>query len=108
MLVSKELISLLHLSLLHLEEDKTALSQESRRIETLVSCCCDVLRKLKARLQSLKAEKEEAMHKEEMALRGKDAVRCHVFVPGCERSLPQGSCRNTKSPETQMTACLGE
>ncbi|XP_041579907.1 sperm-associated antigen 5 isoform X2 [Vulpes lagopus] len=73
-LVSKELISLLHLSLLHLEEDKTALSQESRRIETLVSCCCDVLRKLKARLQSLKAEKEEAMHKEEMALRGKDAA----------------------------------
>ncbi|XP_072603915.1 sperm-associated antigen 5 isoform X4 [Vulpes vulpes] len=73
-LVSKELISLLHLSLLHLEEDKTALSQESRRIETLVSCCCDMLRKLKARLQSLKAEKEEAMHKEEMALRGKDAA----------------------------------
>ena len=28
MLVSKELISLLHLSLLHLDEDKTALSQE--------------------------------------------------------------------------------
>uniref|UniRef100_A0A8I3RU95 Ribosomal protein S6 kinase related n=2 Tax=Canis lupus familiaris TaxID=9615 RepID=A0A8I3RU95_CANLF len=73
-LVSKELISLLHLSLLHFEEDKTALSQESRRIETMVSCCCDVLRKLKARLQSLKAEKEEAMHKEEMALRGKDAA----------------------------------
>ncbi|CAD7667581.1 unnamed protein product [Nyctereutes procyonoides] len=73
-LVSKELISLLHLSLLHLEEDKTALNQESRRIETLVSCCCDVLRKLKARLQSFKTEKEEAMHKEEMALRGKDAA----------------------------------
>lgn len=28
MLVSKELISLLHLSLLHLDEDKTTLSQE--------------------------------------------------------------------------------
>ena len=28
MLVSKELISLLHLSLLHLEEDKTTVSQE--------------------------------------------------------------------------------
>ncbi|XP_035580515.1 sperm-associated antigen 5 isoform X3 [Zalophus californianus] len=47
-LVSKELISLLHLSLLHLEEDKTTVSQESRRAETLVSCCCDVLKKLKA------------------------------------------------------------
>ncbi|KAI5765924.1 SPAG5 [Gulo gulo luscus] len=73
-LASKELISLLHLSLLHLEEDKTAVSQESRRAETLVSCCCDVLKKLKARLQSLKAEREEAKHKEEMALRGKDAA----------------------------------
>ncbi|XP_035580514.1 sperm-associated antigen 5 isoform X2 [Zalophus californianus] len=73
-LVSKELISLLHLSLLHLEEDKTTVSQESRRAETLVSCCCDVLKKLKARLQSLKAEREEAKHKEEMALRGKDAA----------------------------------
>uniref|UniRef100_A0A452RHC0 Sperm associated antigen 5 n=1 Tax=Ursus americanus TaxID=9643 RepID=A0A452RHC0_URSAM len=73
-LVSKELISLLHLSLLHLEEDKTTVSQESRRAETLVSCCCDVLKKLKTRLQSLKAEREEAKHKEEMALRGKDAA----------------------------------
>ncbi|XP_047562747.1 sperm-associated antigen 5 isoform X1 [Lutra lutra] len=73
-LASKELISLLHLSLLHLEEDKTAVSQESRHAETLVSCCCDVLKKLKARLQSLKAEREEAKHKEEMALRGKDAA----------------------------------
>lgn len=73
-LVSKELISLLHLSLLHLEEDKTTVSQESRRAETLVSCCFDVLKKLKARLQSLKAEREEAKHREEMALRGKDAA----------------------------------
>ncbi|XP_039108364.1 sperm-associated antigen 5 isoform X2 [Hyaena hyaena] len=73
-LVSKELISLLHLSLLHLEEDKTTLNQESRRAETLVSCCFDVLKKLKARLQSLKAETEEAKHREEMALRGKDAA----------------------------------
>uniref|UniRef100_A0A8C7BLD2 Sperm associated antigen 5 n=1 Tax=Neovison vison TaxID=452646 RepID=A0A8C7BLD2_NEOVI len=73
-LASKELMSLLHLSLLHLEEDKTAVSQESRHAETLVSCCCDVLKKLKARLQSLKAEREEAKHKEEMALRGKEAA----------------------------------
>ncbi|XP_029784973.1 sperm-associated antigen 5 isoform X2 [Suricata suricatta] len=73
-LVSKELVSLLHLSLLHLEEDKTTVSQESRRAETLVSCCFDVLKKLKARLQSLKAEREEAKHKEEMALRDKDAA----------------------------------
>ncbi|XP_019502665.1 PREDICTED: sperm-associated antigen 5-like [Hipposideros armiger] len=73
-LVSKELVSLLHLSLLHLEEDKTTVSQESRHAETLVSCCFDVLKKLKARLQSLKAEREEAKHREEMALRGKDAA----------------------------------
>lgn len=33
-----------------------------------------MLKKLKARLQSLKAEREEAKHKEEMALRGKDAA----------------------------------
>ncbi|XP_032176192.1 sperm-associated antigen 5 isoform X3 [Mustela erminea] len=46
----------------------------SRHAETLVSCCCDVLKKLKARLESLKAEREEAKHKEEMALRGKDAA----------------------------------
>ncbi|XP_006165510.1 sperm-associated antigen 5 [Tupaia chinensis] len=74
MLVSKELISLLHLSLSHLEEDKTAVSQESRRAETLVSCCFDVLKKLRAKLQSLKAEKEEARQREEMALRGKEAA----------------------------------
>ncbi|XP_059525353.1 sperm-associated antigen 5 isoform X3 [Myotis daubentonii] len=73
-LVSKELISLLYLSLLHLEEDKTTVSQESRRTETLVSCCFDVLKKLRARLQSLKTEREEAKHGEEMALRGKDAA----------------------------------
>ncbi|XP_066219795.1 sperm-associated antigen 5 [Saccopteryx leptura] len=73
-LVSKELISLLHLSLLHLEEDKTSVSQESRRTETLVSCCFDVLKKLRARLQSLKTESEEAKYREEMALRGKDAA----------------------------------
>ncbi|XP_015994565.2 sperm-associated antigen 5 isoform X3 [Rousettus aegyptiacus] len=73
-LVSKELISLLHLSLLHLEEDKTTVSQESRRAETLISCCFNVLKKLRARLQSLKAEREEAKHREEMALRGKDAA----------------------------------
>ncbi|KAG8520105.1 Sperm-associated antigen 5, partial [Galemys pyrenaicus] len=73
-LVSKEVISLLHLSMLRLEEDKTTMSQESRRVETLVSCCFDVLKKLKARLQSLKAESEEAKHREEMALRGQDAA----------------------------------
>lgn len=55
-----------------------------------------MLKKLKARLQSLKAEREEAKHKEEMALRGKDAVRCQAFVPGCGRSLLQGSCKNTE------------
>ncbi|XP_008580864.1 PREDICTED: sperm-associated antigen 5 isoform X2 [Galeopterus variegatus] len=72
--VSKELISLLDLSLLHLEEDKTTVSQESRRTETLVSCCFDMLKKLRAKLQSLKAEREEARHREEMALRGKDVA----------------------------------
>ncbi|KAK2493788.1 hypothetical protein MC885_021085 [Smutsia gigantea] len=73
-LVSKELISLLHLSLLHLEEDKTTVHQESRHAETLVSCCFDVLKKLKARLQSLKMESEETKQREERALRGKDAA----------------------------------
>ena len=46
-----------------------------------MSCCFDVLKKLKARLQSLKAEREEAKHREELALRGKDAVRCQALVP---------------------------
>ncbi|XP_057357142.1 sperm-associated antigen 5 isoform X1 [Manis pentadactyla] len=73
-LVSKELISLLHLSLLHLEEDKTTVHQESQHAETLVSCCFDMLKKLKARLQSLKTEREEAKQREERALRGKDAA----------------------------------
>ncbi|XP_008008992.3 sperm-associated antigen 5 [Chlorocebus sabaeus] len=74
LLVSKELISLLHLFLLHLEEDKTTVSQESRHTEILVSCCFDLLKKLRAKLQSLKAEREEARHREEMALRGKDVA----------------------------------
>ncbi|XP_003416971.1 sperm-associated antigen 5 isoform X2 [Loxodonta africana] len=73
-LVSKDVTSLLHLSMLHLEEDKTTVSQESQRVEALVSCCCDVLKKSKAKVQSLKAEREEARQKEEMALRGKDAT----------------------------------
>ncbi|XP_036926006.1 sperm-associated antigen 5 [Sturnira hondurensis] len=73
-LVSKELVSLLHLSLLHLEEDRTTVNQESQHAETLVSCCFDMLKKLRARLQSLKTEREEAKHREEMALRGKDAA----------------------------------
>ncbi|XP_037018761.2 sperm-associated antigen 5 isoform X2 [Artibeus jamaicensis] len=73
-LVSKELVSLLHLSLLYLEEDRTTVNQESQRAETLVSCCFDMLKKLRARLQSLKTEREEAKHREEMALRSKDAA----------------------------------
>ncbi|XP_007935564.1 sperm-associated antigen 5 [Orycteropus afer afer] len=73
-LVSKEVISLIQLSLLHLEEDKTAVSQESQRAEALVSCCFDILKKSRTKVKSLKAEREEARHKEEMALRGKDAA----------------------------------
>ncbi|XP_037663856.1 sperm-associated antigen 5 isoform X2 [Choloepus didactylus] len=73
-LVFKELTSLFHLSLLHLEEDRTAVNQESRHAETLVSCCFDVLKKSRANLQSLKAEREEARHREEIALRGKDVA----------------------------------
>lgn len=38
-----------------------------------------MLKKLKARLQSLKTEREEAKQREERALRGKDAVRCQAF-----------------------------
>ena len=48
-----------------------------------------MLKKLRARLQSLKTEREEAKHREEMALRGKDAVRCQAFVPGCKGFLRQ-------------------
>ncbi|KAM5274036.1 sperm-associated antigen 5 [Ctenodactylus gundi] len=73
-LVSKELMSLLHLSLLHIEEDKTIVNQEYRHAETLVSCCFDVLKKLKAKLQKLEMEREEAKHREEVALREKDAA----------------------------------
>lgn len=68
--VSKELLSLLHLSLLQLEEDKTTMNQESGCAETLVSCF-DVLKKLRAKLQSLKTEREEAKQREEVTLRSK-------------------------------------
>jgi len=54
-----------------------------------VSCCFDVLKKLRARLQHLKAEREEAKQREELALRGKDVVRCHAFATGYGRSLPK-------------------
>ncbi|MEJ1288701.1 hypothetical protein NN561_019735 [Cricetulus griseus] len=74
MLVSRELISLLHLSLTHMNEDRMTVSQESRRAETLVSSCSHVLKKLRAKLQSLRTEREEAKHREEMALHGKDAA----------------------------------
>ncbi|XP_006891019.1 PREDICTED: sperm-associated antigen 5 [Elephantulus edwardii] len=73
-LVSKEVINLLHLSLVHLEDDKATVSQKSQHAKALVSCCFDVLKKSRAKVQSLIAEREEAMHKEEMALRGKDAA----------------------------------
>ncbi|XP_021086817.2 sperm-associated antigen 5 isoform X2 [Mesocricetus auratus] len=74
MLVSRELISLLHLSLTHMNEDTMTVSQESRRAETLVSSCSHVLKKLRAKLQSLRTEREEARHREEMALHDKDAA----------------------------------
>uniref|UniRef100_A0A8C0VVJ0 Sperm-associated antigen 5 n=1 Tax=Castor canadensis TaxID=51338 RepID=A0A8C0VVJ0_CASCN len=73
-LASKELISLLHLSLLHVEEDRMTMSQESQHAKTLVSCCFDVLKKMRPKLQSLSTEREEARHREEMALKGKDAA----------------------------------
>ncbi|XP_004857053.1 sperm-associated antigen 5 isoform X2 [Heterocephalus glaber] len=73
-LVSEELTTLLHLSLLYIEEDKTTMSQESRLAENLVSCCFDMLKKLKTKLQSLKTEREEARHREELALRDKDVA----------------------------------
>ncbi|XP_051014010.1 sperm-associated antigen 5 [Acomys russatus] len=73
-LVSRELLSLLHLSLAHMKEDRNAVSRESRRAETLVSSCSHVLKRLKAKLQSLRTEREEARRREEMALKGKDAA----------------------------------
>ncbi|XP_028615162.1 sperm-associated antigen 5 [Grammomys surdaster] len=73
-LVSRDLMSLLHLSLTHVQEDRVTVSQESQRAETLVSSCSRVLKKLRAKLQSLKTEWEEARHREEMALKDKDAA----------------------------------
>ncbi|XP_042548017.1 sperm-associated antigen 5 [Dipodomys spectabilis] len=73
-LASKELISLLHLSLLHDKEDRMTVNQESQRAETLVSCCFDMLKKLRAKFQSLRTEREEAKNGEERALKGKDAA----------------------------------
>ncbi|KAM4844284.1 sperm-associated antigen 5 [Thomomys bottae] len=73
-LASKELISLLHLSLLNDKEDRMTVSQESQRAETLVSCCFDMLKKLRGKFQSLRTEREEAKRREEMALQGKDAA----------------------------------
>ncbi|XP_038182953.1 sperm-associated antigen 5 isoform X1 [Arvicola amphibius] len=74
LLVSRELISLLHLSLTHMTEDRMTVSQESQRADTLISSCSHVLKKLRAKLQSLRTEREEARHREEMALKGKDAA----------------------------------
>ncbi|XP_076792336.1 sperm-associated antigen 5 isoform X2 [Arvicanthis niloticus] len=73
-LVSRDLMSLLHLSLTHVKEDRVTVSRESQRAETLVSSCSRVLKKLRAKLQSLKTEWEEARHREEMALKDKDAA----------------------------------
>lgn len=73
-LISRDLMSLLHLSLTHVQDDRVTVSQESQRAETLVSSCSRVLKKLRAKLQSLKTEWEEARHREEMALKGKDAA----------------------------------
>ncbi|XP_043335731.1 sperm-associated antigen 5 isoform X2 [Cervus canadensis] len=63
----------------------------TRRAETLVSCCFDVLKKLKARLQSLKAEREEAKRREELALRGKDAAETvlEVFCAHASQRISQ-------------------
>ncbi|XP_048221482.1 sperm-associated antigen 5 [Perognathus longimembris pacificus] len=79
-LASKELISLLHLSLLHDKEDRMTVSQESQRTETLVSCCYDMMKKLRAKFQSLITEREEAKRGEEMALKGKDAAETVLEV----------------------------
>lgn len=73
-LVSGDLLSLLHLSLTHVQEGRVTVSQESQRSKTLVSSCSRVLKKLKAKLQSLKTECEEARHSKEMALKGKAAA----------------------------------
>lgn len=73
-LISRDLMSLLHLSLTHVQDDRVTVNQESQRAETLVSSCSRVLKKLRAKLQSLKTEWEEARHREEMALKGKDAA----------------------------------
>ncbi|XP_021068027.1 sperm-associated antigen 5 [Mus pahari] len=73
-LVSRDLMSLLHLSLTHVQEGRVTVSQESQRSKTLVSSCSRLLKKLKAKLQSLKTECEEARHREERALKGKNAA----------------------------------
>lgn len=73
-LVSRDLMSLLHLSLTQVQDDRVTVSQESQRAETLVSSCSHVLKKLRTKLQNLKTEWEEARHREEMALKGKDAA----------------------------------
>ncbi|GAB1296520.1 Sperm-associated antigen 5 [Apodemus speciosus] len=73
-LVSRDLMSLLHLSLTHVQEDRVTVSQESQRAQTLASSCSRVLKKLRAKLQNLKTEWEEARHREEVALKGKGAA----------------------------------
>lgn len=59
-------------------------------MNTLISSCSHVLKKLRAKLQSLRTEREEARHREEMALKGKDAVRWPETRLGC-RSPLEGS-----------------
>ncbi|XP_054988322.1 sperm-associated antigen 5 [Sorex araneus] len=83
--VSKELISLLHLSLLHLEEDKSTVSLESPRAENLVSYF-KALKKLRGRLQSLRAEQEQAKHREKTAPSGRDSQAETVLEAFCAHS----------------------
>nr|XP_036858262.1 sperm-associated antigen 5 isoform X2 [Manis javanica] len=107
-LVSKELISLLHLSLLHLEEDRTTVHQESRHAETLVSCCFDMLKKLKARLQSLKTEREEAKQREERALRGKDAYITWTTLLSQSRQLTEKLTAKSRQTLQERDAAIEE
>uniref|UniRef100_A0A8C5LE74 Sperm associated antigen 5 n=1 Tax=Jaculus jaculus TaxID=51337 RepID=A0A8C5LE74_JACJA len=65
--------------------------KESQRAETLVSCCSDVVKKLRTKLQSLKTEREEARHREEMALQGKDGAEAvlEVFCAHASQRISQ-------------------
>ncbi|XP_039770498.1 sperm-associated antigen 5 isoform X3 [Ornithorhynchus anatinus] len=79
-LESQELLSLLSSSLRTLKEDRAAVHQECDQVESVVSQCQLVVEHAKATLQRFREERDQAMCREEEALRGKEAAKTVLEV----------------------------